>query len=88
MRFVGTWLLVGGLVMAGGAAASAKSGWGNPHPKPCEYNGVVYSVGDYCYTSCNPKAACELLVCFTGGTEGGAWAHLGACKQRDCRKVC
>jgi hypothetical protein len=51
-------------------------------------NGISYPISSYCYTSCAPTAACELLVCFTGGTEGGEWVDAGACKVRDCRKVC
>ena len=90
MRFVGIGLLVFGFVLSGGAAVDARHYHSHPDPagKPCERNGVSYSVGDYCYTSCAPNAACEVLVCFTGDFSGGAWADIGACKARDCRKVC
>ena len=85
-RFVGVALLVFGLVLSGGAAVDARHS--GPQLKPCERNGVSYPIGDYCYTSCAPNAACEVLVCFTGDVISGEWANLGACKARDCRKVC
>ena len=88
MRFVGIGLLVFGFVLSGGAAVDARHYHSNPQPKPCERNGVSYPVGDYCYTSCAPNAACEVLVCFTGDVTGGEWMNIGACKVRDCRKTC
>jgi hypothetical protein len=90
MRFVGIGLLVFGLVLSGGTAADARRyhSHSDSESKPCERNGVSYPVGDYCNTSCAPNAACEVLVCFSGDVTGGAWADIGACKVRDCRKVC
>jgi hypothetical protein len=87
-RFLGFGLLVFGLVLGGGTAVDARHYHSGPPPKPCMRNGISYPISSYCYTSCAPTAACELLVCFTGGTEGGEWVDAGACKIRDCRKVC
>lgn len=88
MRVVGIGLLALALMVGGGAAAIAKPHHGGPPLRPCTLNGVSYPVSSYCYTSCDPKARCDLMVCFTGGTAGGEWVNAGACKQRDCRKVC
>ena len=87
-RFVGVGLLVLGLILSGAATVSARSSHSGPPLKPCEFNGISYPVGSSCYTSCAPNAACEVLVCFTGDVTSGVWANLGACKVRDCRKVC
>ena len=87
MRVVGIGLLALALVMGGAAAVDAKSGHAG-RLQPCTLDGVSYPVSSYCYTSCDPKASCEVLVCFTGGTAGGEWNNVCPCKQRDCRKVC
>jgi hypothetical protein len=88
MRFVGVGLLVLGLLLSGASIASARSSHSGPPLKPCDFKGVSYPVGSYCYTSCAPSAACEVLVCFTGDVTSGVWAHIGACKVRDCSKTC
>ena len=89
MRVFGIVLLVFGLVVGGGAASvSARTIHSGLHPRPCTLNGISYPVSSYCYTSCAPTAACEMLVCFTGGLQGGEWVDVGACKVRDCRNVC
>ena len=75
MRFFGVGLLVFGFVLGGDAAVDASHYHSNPQPRPCERNGISYPVSSYCYTSCAPSAACEVLVCFTGGVAG---AQLGA----------
>ncbi len=88
MRFVGVGLLVFGLVLGGDAAVDARTRHASSPPRPCQLNGISYPVSSYCYTSGAPTAACEGLACFTGGAAGGEWVNLGACKLRDCRKVC
>jgi len=88
MRFVGVGLLVFGLVLGGDATVEARHSHNQVPTRPCELNGISYPVSSYCYTSCAPNAACEVLACFTGGAAGGEWVNLGACKVRDCRKVC
>jgi hypothetical protein len=88
MRVLGVGLLVFGFVLGGDAAVDARHYRSNPQPRPCELNGISYPVSSYCYTSCAPNAACEVLACFTGGAAGGEWVNIGACKARDCRRVC
>jgi len=88
-RVFGFGLLIVGLVLGGAAAVQARTiHSGVDQPRPCTLNGVSYPVGSYCYTSCAPTAACDLMVCFTGGLQGGEWINVGACKVRDCRNVC
>ena len=83
MRLMGIGLVIFGLVLSGAAAAH-----GVYHSGPIKFchseNGTEFKPGDYCYTSCAPKAACYLEVCYSDGS----LLKVFPCMQRDCRKLC
>ena len=83
MRALGFAMLAGlaALALGGDALAGSRHG---PAPKECYLRGTAYRQGDYCYTSCEPTAACELEACIANGQ----WMEIAPCRQRDCRKVC
>jgi hypothetical protein len=84
MRFVGIGLLICGLVLSGDALANHRIRHHGPDKMCHRDNGTEYSPGDYCYTSCTPKTACYVEMCFGDGE----WMRVFACKQLDCRKLC
>ncbi|MGD1016923.1 MAG: hypothetical protein ABR863_10865 [Roseiarcus sp.] len=83
MRVAGLVLLACGLALGGDALAHG-TGNGGPPPKYCHQGGTAYKRSDYCYTSCDPRRACDIEVC----TSEGAWLTMYGCKVRDCRRLC
>jgi hypothetical protein len=83
MRAAGLALLVFALALGGEAFAHSWPDHSSP-TKFCYRAGTAFKPGDFCYTSCEPTAACELEMC----DFDGAFLMVGACKTRDCRKLC
>ncbi|THD49407.1 MAG: hypothetical protein E7774_01270 [Bradyrhizobium sp.] len=71
------------VVLSGEAFAHQRTPHNSP-PKVCYLHDVAYKPSDYCYTSCAPTKACEIELCLSTGE----WMEVGACKQRDCKRVC
>jgi hypothetical protein len=83
MRVAGLVLLAGGLALGGDALAHG-IGHHEPPLKFCDQGGTAYKPGDYCYTSCDPRRACDIEVCM----RDGSWMTMYGCKARDCRRLC
>ena len=83
MRVVGVFLLACGLAFGGDAVAYARGIYGPPL-KSCYQGGTAYKPGDYCYTSCDPRRACDIESCM----RDGSWMTIYGCKVRDCSRLC
>ena len=81
MRVAGFVMLMCGLALSGDAFAHSHYG---PAARPCYQGEMAYKPGGYCYTSCAPSRACQLEVCLGDGE----WMTVGACKARDCGRLC
>ena len=84
MRVVGVVLVICGLAFASGDALAHWRGLGGPPMKFCYRDGTAYKPSDYCYTSCDPRRACDIEVCM----RDGSWMTMYGCKVRDCRHLC
>ena len=84
MRIVGLVLLTCGLAFASGDALAHWRMHGGPPMKYCYQGGTAYKPSDYCYTSCDPRRACDIEVCM----RDGSWMTMYGCKVCDCRHLC